>query len=54
LFARARQSSLDLCGIGEQLRVRKQQFEGQFSIARAPVRRGRGGILGRILEVARR
>jgi hemerythrin superfamily protein len=54
LFARARQSSLDLRALGEQLRDRKQQFEGQVSTAPAPGRRGRNGILGRILEVASR
>jgi hemerythrin superfamily protein len=54
MFARARQSGMDLRLLGEQLRDRKLQFEAPASIELPQVLRGKNGILGRILEVASR
>jgi hemerythrin superfamily protein len=54
MFARAKKSTMNLPLLGERMRDRKFQSEGQISAAPPPVHRGRDGILGRILAVASR
>lgn len=54
LFARARKSTMNLPLLGEQMRDRKHHAEGRVGVAPPQARRGRNGILNRILDVASR
>jgi hemerythrin superfamily protein len=54
MFARARRSTMNLRLLGERMRERKQQIEGQISAMPSPVSRAKNGILSRILDVASR
>jgi hypothetical protein len=54
MFARARRSAMDLVALAAELRDRKHRYEGEISALPPEARRGRSGLLGRILDVATR